>query len=161
MLDAWHFLAYSGKMAHTDIQVKVGETYKVNPPVELCRHGLHASINVIHALRYAPGPIACRVRLDGDIVHQEDKCAASKRTVLWMVDASDILSVFARQCALDVAHLWPMPVAVREYLETGNENLADAVQNLSVSLSGFGASDYAARAAYAVAHFAYAYSSAK
>ena len=33
---------------------------------------------------------------------------------------------FARQCALDVIHLWNAPPIVKRYLKTGNEKLRDA-----------------------------------
>ena len=68
-----------------------------------------------------------------------DNDALSLRTVLdnnglvdaiWCLRACDApdfeIRKFARLCALDVAHLWNMPTAVREYLETGDESKQDA-----------------------------------
>ena len=44
---------------------------------------------------------------------------------LWCLRASDATEFemrrFSRLAALDVAHLWDMPVIVKEYLETGDE----------------------------------------
>ena len=53
------------------------------------------------ALKYAPGPVICRVELGGRIVHEGhyrrpcDKCVASERTVIAMTDATSILHEFA------------------------------------------------------------------
>jgi hypothetical protein len=40
-----------------------------------------------------------------------------------MADATGTLRAFARACALDVIDNWNAPAVVREYLETGNEDL--------------------------------------
>ena len=89
-----------------------------------CKSGLHASERLIDALQYAPGETLCRVRPGGKIVsHDNDKLVASERTILWRIDAADPLRVFARRCALSIIHLWDAPAVVREWLETGREDL--------------------------------------
>jgi hypothetical protein len=123
---AWHFIGTDRLMAHTGTPIVAGETYRVDGPVILCEHGLHASERIIDALYFAPGPIVCRVAMSGEIVTGDNKCAATKRRVIWMDDATDILRAFARQCAMDVAHLWDMPDVVRQYLTTGDESRRDA-----------------------------------
>jgi hypothetical protein len=45
-----------------------------------------------------------------------------------MADATETLRVFARACALDVLDKWDAPAVVREYLETGNEDLRVAAE---------------------------------
>ena len=64
-----------------------GKTYRVEGPIELCFNGLHASRYVYDADDYVPikpGRYLCRVKLSGTIVgHEEDKYAASERTILW------------------------------------------------------------------------------
>lgn len=91
-------------------------------PIVPCQSGLHASVRLIDALKYAPGGTLCRVACSGTVVQEADKVAASRRVILWrLTDTDEILRSFARQCALDVAHLWDMPVIVLEYLETGDE----------------------------------------
>jgi hypothetical protein len=84
-------------------EVKVGETLTVEPPVILCERGLHASVRAIDALEYAPGNTLCRVRLSGQIVApaNENKLAATERTVLWRADASKLMHVFACWCAAE------------------------------------------------------------
>jgi len=64
----------------------------------MCEYGLHASIDPFDALKYAPGPVICRVELGGTILEQEDKCVASRRTVLWMRDIEKELRLFACWC---------------------------------------------------------------
>lgn len=73
------------------------------------------------------------------------ECPASNR--LWVVlhsecIPSETLNLFARKCALSVAHLWEMPDIVRQYLETGDETLRDAALNACRYVS-----EYAAEAA--------------
>ena len=97
---AWHFLPKDGRLQFgRRPKVKVGQTLKRDPfKLCLCTYGLHASVRPLDALRYAPGPVVCRVRLGGTIIEDSDKCVASRRTVLWMADASRELRLFACWC---------------------------------------------------------------
>jgi len=123
----WHFS--TGTLGYGDGRaIVVGETHEVSGPLELCERGLHASERIIDALSYAPGPMIYRVRLHGYVLRGDDKACATHRTYLAGCDATDILRLFARQCALDVVHLWDAPVIVREYLETGDESIREAAQ---------------------------------
>ncbi len=81
--------------------VEAGQTLTVAGPLELCAVGLHASVNALDALKYAPGPVVCRVRLSGQVLapQGEDKMCASERTVLAMADATTVLHEFAVWCA--------------------------------------------------------------
>ena len=103
-----------------------GETLRHDGTLVLCKMGLHASVRLIDALKYAPGPWLHRVECGGEIKHDADKLVCVERTSLWRIDATDMLLKFALQCALDVAHLWEMPAIVKEFLETGNEALRAA-----------------------------------
>ena len=97
---AWHFLRDDRRLnypPHT--LVEVGQKLTVKPPLELCYRGLHASKRAIDALQYAPGPIACQVELSGEILEGDDKVCATERTVLQMLDATNILHEFACWCA--------------------------------------------------------------
>ena len=93
---AWHFLPADRRLRFGDrTLVEPGQTLTVEPPLELCTRGLHASVRPIDALFYAPGPILCRVALSGEIIHDGDKVCAQHRTVLWMADATRTLHLFA------------------------------------------------------------------
>ena len=97
---AWHFLRDDRRLQFSPCTlVEPGQTLRVEPPLRMCRHGLHASIRPIDALQYAPGDMVCRVRLSGVILTDEDKLCASERTVLWMADAARTLRAFACWCA--------------------------------------------------------------
>ena len=97
---AWHFLRDDQKLKYPPYTlVEVGQKLTVDPPLILCNWGLHASKRAIEALRYAPGPIACRVELSGEILEDDDKVCATERTVLKMIDATNILHEFACWCA--------------------------------------------------------------
>jgi hypothetical protein len=100
----WHFLRDDCRLQfspHT--LVEPGQTLTVEPPLEMCRHGLHASMEPLDALLYAPGTIVCRVELSGKILQDYDKMCAEKRTVLWMADATTALHEFMAWCAADMA----------------------------------------------------------
>ena len=115
-------------------EIRVGETLTVDCEPVVCQAGLHACPRIIDTLNYAPERSALSaVRLDGTVVQgsdsDTDKFVATERTVIAMLTAAEtdaLLHEFARWCALSVAHLWNMPVSVRQYLETGNETFRDA-----------------------------------
>ena len=96
---AWHFLRDDQRLSYLPhTLVEVGQKLTVKPPLELCKWGLHASKKAIDALNYAPGSIACRVELSGEILEGDDKVCATERTVLSMIDATNILHEFACWC---------------------------------------------------------------
>jgi hypothetical protein len=97
---AWHFLRNDRKLNYPPYTlVEVGQKLTVEPPLELCFRGLHASKRALDALGYTPGPIACRVELSGEMLEGDDKVCATERTVLQMLDATNILHEFACWCA--------------------------------------------------------------
>ena len=150
---AWHF-CNGGTLRDGRPIPPDGVTLRHRGTVVPCERGLHASERLIDALEYAPGHTICRVRLGGTIVpHAGDKYAASERTILWRTGGKEILKAFARQCALDVIHLWDAPTIVREYLTTGREDIRDAAWAAACAAPGAAASAaaYAAtqNAAYA------------
>ena len=124
---AWWF-SKGYELPHSDERpIKLGETHAVEGELELCYRGLHASINILDALGYAPGPILWQVELSGIVVHGKDKLCASKRKYIGGgIDISDVLGQFARTCALDVAHLWNCPKDALQYLKTGDKKLRSA-----------------------------------
>jgi len=124
---AWHFVC--NQLRNGDPVPADGVTLKFDGKLEMCASGLHASKRLIDALNYAPGETLCRVRCGGKIVHGSDKFICRERTILWRIDATETLRLFARKQAMSVAHLWDMPDVVRQYLETGNEKLRAAARS--------------------------------
>ena len=120
-MKAWHFT--TSTLRNGDPIPKVGVPLAYKGKLKMCESGLHASIKIIDALVYAPGPMIHRVECAGKIVQQEDKLVCSKRTILWSLDGTQLLHRFARECALDVIHLWDAPAIVRRYLATGDESI--------------------------------------
>jgi hypothetical protein len=105
-IKAWYFSGIDKKLRYGD-----GRTIKVG------------SVKPLDALNYAPGPVVWRVELAGDMDIGYDKIAATECKYLWGYDATDVLRLFARKCALDVVHLWHAPEIVVRYLKTGDESI--------------------------------------
>jgi hypothetical protein len=99
MTRAWHFLPENGRTRYSDEDVEVGETLTYDWTVELCASGLHASVDILDALTYAPGPVLCRVEVGGNVVRGDDKLAGTTRTCLSKRDVSRELRLFAVLCA--------------------------------------------------------------
>lgn len=116
-------------------------------PIAICVSGLHASRRPWHALAYAPGPVLCEVEVEGVEAEHDDKLVARRRRIVRRVDLTDDLRAFARQCALDVIHLWEAPDVVRRYLETGDESLRAAARDAAWDVTRDVATDDAAWAA--------------
>ena len=100
-----------------------GEWLVHEGPVEMCHSGLHASLDPLDALMYAHGPTLCLVDVEGVVERGDDKLVARARRIVQRIDATALLREFSRWCALLVAHLWSAPPVVREYLETGRDDL--------------------------------------
>ena len=151
---AWHFVVTcNGQPVLRDGTPlpAVGEWLTHHGPLVLCTSGLHASVRAIDALRYAPGETLCRVECDGEMLDGGDKLVCRQRRVLWSADATDVLRAFARRCALDVVHLWRAPAVVKEYLDTGREDLRSAARAAARAAAGAAAGDAAWAAAWAAA----------
>lgn len=152
MIDAYHFVGdtlRSGDPVPAD-----GAWLEVSGPLILCEHGLHASRHPFDALKHAPGPILCRVQLEGDILEEADKLVATRRRIVRRIDSTDLCRHFARACARDVLHLWDALPVVRQYLETGDETLRGAActaAEAAARASAWDAARVAARAATWVA----------
>ena len=99
----------------------VGETLRHDGPLVPCESGLHFSERAIDALQYAPGAMCHRVEGSGEMLpHGGDKWCARERTILWSIDATEVLHTSGRAEALRVSHLREAPPVVLEYLRTGN-----------------------------------------
>jgi hypothetical protein len=107
---AWHFLSEDKRLGYGDGRlVEVGVPLECEGDPILCDNGMHGSVRLLDALRYAAGPIVCRVEIEGDVIEGEDKLCGRRRTVLWMLDATKILHEFACSCAEDALALVAQP----------------------------------------------------
>jgi hypothetical protein len=123
---AWHFVGNTlrdGRPVPKD-----GEWLKHKGDIRMCAEELHASVHPMDALKYASGPILCRVECAGTIVHGDDKLVCSERRIVARMDATDMLRYFARMQALSVVHLWDAPDVVLDYLMIGDESIRAAVE---------------------------------
>ncbi len=144
---AWHFSRDDGILGYGDKRkIKVGEIHTVDPPVKLCKWGLHASQRVIDALDYAPGALLWRVELSGEIKSGMDKMVATERRYLACIDASVMLDRFAKACALSVVHLWNAPEIIMRFL-LGDAAARDAARDAAWAATRAAARDAAWAAA--------------
>jgi hypothetical protein len=128
-MKAYYFSNEQRKLAYDDgREIKVGETHTVDCKPILCQQGLHASKEPFDALQYASGSYLYEVELAGEIVEGDNKVVATSRTYVKEIDATELMRLFARQQALSVIHLWDAPDVVKEYLETGDEDLRAAAR---------------------------------
>jgi hypothetical protein len=148
-IKGWHFLPADKRLRYGDGRViQVGKVYRWREGMfGVCGGGMHMSRNILDALRYAPGPILCRVESVGKVIEAGDKLVAECRKVLWMIDATDVLRADARRCALDVVHLWDAPNVVDRYLKTGDESLRAAARDAAMDAAEVTARRAAAREA--------------
>jgi len=124
VVKAYHFVGATlrdGRPVPAD-----GEWLVHDGPVAMCKSGLHASRDPFDALQYAPGPVLCEVEVEDIITEEPDKLVARRRRIVRRVDLTVALRAFARAEALAVVHLWDCPAVVREYLETGREEIRAA-----------------------------------
>jgi hypothetical protein len=144
---AWHF-TNGERISHTG-EPLVHRTYTVDPPLELCARGLHASRNPMDALRLGPGLHVSRVRLSGTILDDGiEKLCASRRTVIWHADASLAIIAWGAWCAREVLHLFEMKYP-------GDLRPRHAVEATEAYVAAARAADgYAARAAAGAARAA-------
>lgn len=139
--------------------VTVGVTHTVKPPIVPCEWGLHASVHPVDALKYSNNESLWLVELGGLIVERPDKLAASERTYLAHIDATNVLRTHARWCASQVLHLWdePVPDVVREYLETGNESIREEAEEAAWNCAAYALGDAARNAVRTAARAAWSF----
>ena len=168
-LRAWHFL--TGEPDAPTLRdgrpaPRVGEPLVYTGPLKACRSGLHASVQLLQALRYAPGPVLAEVDCSGWIYPQEDKLVCSRRVIRRLLDSTPALRAFGRRVALAVFNQVETRLAVsdaRDWLLTGDEHYRAAAYS-AARLAAWSAARSAANAAanatvYSAAYLA-AYSAA-
>ena len=101
-VDAVHFLQlnFTPSMGREPAW-NVGETRTVPHPstVRLCEYGYHSCRTWCDALLYAPGSLACRVRVSPPVASDATKQVSVTRTLVAARDATMTLRTFAADCA--------------------------------------------------------------
>ena len=125
---AWHFV---GSTLRDGAPIPAdGELLRFSGEPILCQQGFHASLTPFDALQYAPRSTLCLVEVGGTILRGDDKVAATERTIVCRMDATEMLLCYARMQALSVIHHYPNGTddAVFDYLMTGDESLRTAAR---------------------------------
>ena len=165
---AWHFLAADRKLRYDDNRVVVdGETLLVldnSIPISLCEYGMHASVKVSDALRYAPGATLCLVEVEGAIIGDDKIVGVSRRSV-WSVDGKTLLPYivqYAAWCAerakyhAAAARAATDATAARAAASTAARAAANAANVATADADAWAAADAATAAAWAAARAAIA-----
>lgn len=98
----WHFTV-SDRLANGDRRrIVPGEWLMVDPPIQLCRRGLHMSQRALDALRFAPGSMVWRVEGAGFSKRALGKVAFERRRALWGMDAAPVIRRFTRYMLLEL-----------------------------------------------------------
>jgi hypothetical protein len=162
---AWYFSGPDRTLRYKDKRkIRIGDTHRVKPPIEMCKSGLHASERIIDALIYAPhiikGLVLYRVRLSGEIIKGEDKAVGSERTYLASASVDKILREFARRQALiNVEKIKPYCSkenyeVILKWLTTGDKKYRSAAWSAAQSAARSAARSAAQSAAQSAARSA-------
>ncbi len=78
---AWYFSDESRTLRHGDgREIALGVTHSIEGgDPKLYERGLHGSVRILDALKFAPGPVVYRVELSGKMDVGADKIAATRR----------------------------------------------------------------------------------
>ena len=119
-----------------------------------CENGYHLAEDA-QVLEWL-GPLLCEAEYRGERVDADSKVVVREARLLRSFTAwnETAARTFARWCALQVTHLWNMPAVVREYLETGNEELGAAAGDAAGAAARAAAGAAAGAAARAAARAA-------
>lgn len=162
---AWHFLYGNWQTGYDKLTVKIGEklTYSGEMPPIIARRGLHASDRLIDALKHANGSVITAVECSGTVIEQrgDDKFVCTERTALWGYDATDELRVFSRLVAkealekfFDEDKFGKLDPVIKQWLETGDEQLRSAAESVARSVARSAARSAAHSAAWSAAESA-------
>ena len=99
----WHFLQRNKKLGYADgrpVHKKRWFKAKNCRTTRLCSCGMHASENILDALKWAPGPVLCQVKVHGNIkvASNNDKFVGMERLVIDWINAEDVIQEFSVWC---------------------------------------------------------------
>ena len=99
-MKAYHFLMDDMRSGCGDeAPWKIGEEREIKGEISLCERGYHSSPNWYDAVRYAPGNIACIVKVSKPVEKAKDKQISRKRKLLVARNAEKVLRSWACDCA--------------------------------------------------------------
>jgi len=100
-MKAFYFSRKDKRLRYGDNRtIRTGLTHKVKGEIKLCNNGLHASVRLIDALKYAPDSYLWLVDVPSGCHVGKDKLCGSSRTYLSGFNAEKLLREFARKQAL-------------------------------------------------------------
>ncbi len=99
-MKAYHFLEDNMESGEGNEKAwAIGEEREITGEIKLCQRGYHASPNWYHALHYAPGNMACIVKVSGNTIKDTDKSVSSKRKLIDARNAEYVLREWGCDCA--------------------------------------------------------------
>ncbi|MHB8483517.1 MAG: DUF7666 domain-containing protein, partial [Nitrospiria bacterium] len=89
-----------------DFQYKLGTWHKQEGKPDLCKNGLHASENVIDAMKFVNCEILAQVEVRGDHLEEKDKQCWSEMKIAkawkWEKEDSVPLAIYAAELVIDI-----------------------------------------------------------
>ena len=98
---AYHFT--NGWQLRDGRKLVAGHEYRHNDILLMCRSGLHASIHLMDALKYANGSVLSLVDCYGTVIYDTDKLVCTRRRVVDSHDVGSELRLFACWC---IRRIW-------------------------------------------------------
>ena len=158
MITAYHFLL-AGMRAGSGHEKawEIGETRTIADPqnIRLCKYGYHSSPSLWDALAYAPGPMACLVKISKPLATDDEqnkrKAVSASRTLIKAVNVERELRLFACDCAERVLHIYekkvPNDKRARTTIEVARKFADGKATKEELAAAGAAAGDAASAAA--------------
>ena len=138
---AWYFARENNRLNHGDDRlIEIGKMHTVKHKPVLCKKGLHGSVNVLDALKYAPGSMLYRVDITRNVQIGDDKICGQRRKYLNGFNVTDVLRQFARnQALINIEKIKPycsdsQYELIIEWLNTGNPELRVVAQGAAYAV---------------------------
>ena len=113
MITAYHFLRADRTAGSGDESPwEIGETRTISDlsKIVLCQYGYHSSPTLWDALNYAPGPMACLVKISKPLFTDEDAnqriSVSARRKLIKAINIDRELRLFTCDCAEHVLHIF-------------------------------------------------------
>ena len=137
----WHFIGADFKLRFSQETVELGKISEATGPISLCNNGMHACRLILDALKFANGPVVCRVKIFGETQEDREKICGRYRQVLAYGDIIWQLHQYGFDLTSSIlsgeeTDLWELLDVKKKWIErrASSGTLADARQEAKTRL---------------------------